>query len=372
MAIRSITDITESVYRYADSELREKAKEYDQTECFPRESFDYLSDLGVLRIPFPRENGGLGGSLKDSLTVIKAVSTVCASTASVLLTQVSFGISPIYMYGTDEQKKRYLPDLLNGQQVGAYAFNELESGSDLSQIDTKAIEQEGFWELSGSKHYISNANEASVYSVVSRMVFKNGEEGYGIFLLHPEMKGFSIGPQEEKMGIRGLPVASLKFEQVRVPVENLLGGIALGEDACYAIKNYNKLFVAAQAIGIAEGVFDQAMTYMQKERQFGNRLIDLPNNQFKMADAYTELGAAKALLDKIEHFDLMESALHSMVKLKATTVAVETAKTALHLTGGYGFMRNNSIERYVRDAELTQIYGGSSDTQRVLLARTWL
>lgn len=372
MAIRSITDISESVCRYTESELREKAKEYDKNDCFPKDSFDYLADLGVLRIPFNRENGGLGGSLKDILTVIKTVSTACASTASVLLTQLSFGISPIYKYGTDEQKSRFLPDLFNGQQLGAYAFNEIESGSDISRIETLAIEKDDHWELSGSKDYISNAGEASIYSVVSRMKFKSGEEGYGIFLIQPEMKGFSIGTQEEKMGINGLPVASLKFEQVRVLMSNLLGGKDLGEEACYALKNYNKLFVAAQAIGIAEGVFDQAMTYMQKERQFGNRLIDLVNNQLKMADTYTELIAAKALLDKIDIFDVKDSTLHSMVKLKATSVAVETAKTALHLTGGYGFMRNNSIERYVRDAELTQIYGGSSDTQRLIMARTWL
>lgn len=372
MAIRSITDISESVRRYVESELIEKAKEYDQNDCFPKDSVDYLSDLGVLRIPFPRENGGLGGSLQDVLAIIEKVSTVCASTASVLLTQLTFGITPIYMYGTDEQKKHYLPDLLNGQKMGAYAFNEIDSGSNISQIETVAIEKDEHWELSGSKHYISNAGEATVYSVVSKMTFKSGKEGYGIFLLNPEMKGFSVGPQEAKMGIRGLPVASLDFDQVTIPRDNLLGAFDLGEDACYVLKNYNKLYVAAQAIGIAEGVFQQALTYMQKERQFGNRLIDLPTNQFKMADTFTELASAKALLERIEYFDVKDSALHSMAKLKATSVAVETAKTALNLTGGYGFMRNNSIERYVRDAELTQIYGGSSDTQRTLLASTWL
>lgn len=372
MPIRSIRDISESVYRYAESELKEKAKEYDQDDRFPRESFDYLADLGVLRIPFEREQGGLGGSLQNILNVIRTVSTACASTASVLLTQITFGIGPVCLYGTEEQKRHYIPDLMNGQLLGSYAFNEVDSGSDLSQIETKAIEEDDCWVLSGRKHYISNAGEASIYSVVSRIAFKNGEEGYGIFLLRPGMEGFSIGPQEEKMGIRGLPVASLSFQNVRVPKDNLLGGKALGKEACYAVKNVNKLYVAAQGIGIAEGVFDIAMTYMQKERQFGNRLIDLPNNQFKMADAYTELVAAKALLDKIDVFKPEEAPLHSMAKLKATSVAVDTAKTALQLTGGYGFMRNNSIERFVRDAELTQIYGGGSDTQRALIARKWL
>lgn len=372
MAIRSITDITESVYRYAESELKEKAKEYDQNDSFPRESFDYLADLGVLRIPFNRGLGGLGGSLQDILTIIKTVSTACASTASVLLTQLTFGITPLYMFGTDNQKKKYLADLLSGQQLGSYAFNEIESGSDISRIETKAIENDDGWELSGNKHYISNAGEASIYSVVSKMEFMSGEEGFGIFLIQPEMKGFSIGPQEEKMGIRGLPVASLSFQNVQIPKENLLGEKALGKDACYAIKNINKLYVAAQGIGIAEGVFDEAMNYMQKERQFGNRLIDLPNNQFKMADAYTEVASAKALLSQIKAFDPKDSALHSMAKLKATTVAVETAQTALQLTGGYGFMRNNNIERYVRDAELTQIYGGGNDTQRALIANDWI
>lgn len=372
MPIRSITDISETVKRYADSELKEKAKEYDLDERFPRESFDYLADLGVLRIPFEREQGGLGGTLQDMLTVIKDISTACASTASVMLTQVTFGIAPIYLFGTEKQKRVYLPEMMNGQQLGSYAFNELDSGSDLTQIETVAVEKDDCWELSGRKHFISNAGEASVYSVVSRMVFKNGDESYGVFLIRPGMKGFSVGPQEEKMGIRGLPVASLSFQDVKVLKADVLGEKAIGESACYDIKNINKLYVAAQGIGIAEGVFERAMAYMQKERQFGNRLIDLPNNQFKMADAYTELASAKALLHQVQAFDPKDSALHSMAKLKATSVAVETAKTALQLTGGYGFMRNNSIERFVRDAELTQIYGGGNDTQRALIASKWL
>lgn len=372
MAIRSITDISESVYRYTASVLSEKAKEYDETDSFPREPFDYFADLGVLRIPFSREQGGLGGSLQDILSVIRTVSTTCSSTASVLLTHLSFGIMPVYLYGTEDQKRRYLPDLLNGSKIGAYAFNELDSGSDLSLIETSAVETDEGWVLNGSKHYISNAGEASVYSVVSRMQYRNGEQEVGILLVHPEMKGLSVGQQEEKMGIRGMPVASLSFDRVVVPDENILGGQAVGESACYVLKALNKLYVAAQAIGIAEGVFEKALSYMQKDRQFGKRLIDLPNNQYRMADAYTEMNAAKSLLDKVEAFDPEEADYYCMVKLKATSVAVDTAKTALQLTGGYGFMRNNSIERFVRDAELTQIYGGSSDTQRAMIARDWL
>lgn len=371
MATRPIDDIIQRVKMYAESEVRGKAKDYDEVEAFPEEQFNHLADLGVLRIPFNKNHGGLEGSLQDILKVIRIVSKECASTASVLLTQVSFGITPIHEYGTDEQKRLYLPALLSGKMLGAFAMNEIHSGSDLTKMETVAIEKENYWELTGTKSYISHAGKAGLYSVVTRTISEDGEEGYGIFLLQPEMNGFSIGPKEEKMGIRGMPVASLEFNHVHVPKEALLGGKSGGEAPCYAIKDYNKLFVAAQGIGIAEGVFERALVYMQQDRRFGQRLIDLPNNQYKMADAYTEICAATALLKQIEQFNPEEDRLHAMVKLKASSTAVETAETAMQLTGGYGYMRDNDIERFVRDSKLTQIYGGGSDTQKTILSHPW-
>lgn len=371
MATRSIEDIIDRVKVYAESEVRQKAKEYDEKEQFPQDTFDYLSDLGVLRIPFNKQYGGLEGTFSDSLKVAQVVSRECTSTGSVLLTQISFGITPIHQYGTEKQKQRYLPALLSGEMLGAFALNELESGSDIHKMETIAVEKEHHWELNGSKTYISHAGKAGIYSVVSRTLSLDGEEGYGIFLIEPGMPGFTVGPQEEKMGIRGMPVASLGFDQVEVPREFVLGGSPGGIEQCRSIKDYNKLFVAAQSIGIAEGVFERALTYMQKDRRFGQRLIDLPNNQHKMADAYTEISAAKALLTQVDEYRTEDVRMYAMIKLKASSVAVETAELAMQLTGGYGYMRDNDIERFVRDAQLTRIYGGGSDTQRCIVSQPW-
>ncbi|SFQ37412.1 butyryl-CoA dehydrogenase [Desemzia incerta] len=372
MATRSIEDIIERVTVYAESEVRGKAKEYDENEQFPQETFDYLADLGVLRIPFNRQYGGLEGTFSDSLKVAQVVSRECTSTGSVLLTQISFGITPIHQYGTEEQKQRYLPALLSGEILGAFAMNELDAGSDFKKMETIAVEKDTHWELNGSKNYISHAGKAGIYSVVSRTLSLDGEEGYGIFLVEAGMAGFTVGPQEEKMGIRGMPVASLGFDQVEIPKNLVLGGSPGGIEQCCAIKDYNKLFVSAQSIGIAEGVFERALTYMQKDRRFGQRLIDLPTNQHKMADAYTEICAAKALLGQVNEYRAEEARTYAMIKLKASSVAVETAELAMQLTGGYGYMRDNDIERFVRDAQLTRIYGGGSDAQRCIVSQPWI
>lgn len=372
MAARSIDDIIERVEAYSKSIVREKAKEYDRLEVFPEETFRHLADLGVLRIPFNRLDGGLEGTVQDILQVIRMVSRECASTASGLLTQLSFGILPIYCFGTDAQKRRCLPSMLAGETLGAFALNEMESGNDLSKMKTVAIEKDDGWELSGTKDFISHAGIADFYSVAARTISTDGTKSFGIFLVRPEMNGVTIGPSEEKMGIRGMPVASLTLENVQLSPDSLLGGEPDGEEPCHTIKDYNKLLVAAQGIGIAEGVFERALEYLQQDRKFGQRLIDLPNNQYQLADAYTEITAASSLLEQVQEFDPAERRLHAMIKLKSSSTAVETAETALQLTGGYGYLSGNDIERFVRDAQLIHIYGGGSDTQKSILSRPWV
>lgn len=372
MVTRPIDGIIHNVQEYSETVVRDQAKEIDKNEVFPEETVYYLADLGVLRIPFYRCNGGLDGTLQDTLEVIQLVSKECASTSSVLLTQISFGITPIHDYGTQEQKNLYLPALLSGELLGAFAMNEIDIGSNLEKIETTAIEKEDGWELTGAKHFISLAGKAGIYSVAARTRLLNGEEDYGVFLVPCDTPGLTIGPQEEKMGIRGLPVAQLNFERVHLSKDAVLGGKPGGKEQVYAIKNYNKVFVAAQAIGLAQGVFERTLAYMQQDRRFGQRLIDLPNNQYKMATAYSEIYAAEAILEKIEVFNPDEICLPALVKLKASNVAVETAEMAMLLTGGYGYMRDNAIERYVRDSKLTQIYGGSSHTQMTLMSKPWL
>lgn len=372
MVTRPIDGVIDNVQKYSESVIRERAQEIDREGKFPEENFYHLADLGVLRIPFRRQNGGLDGNLQDILKVIRLVSQECASTASVLLAQISFGIAPIHDYGTEEQKNLYLADLLSGAQIGAFAMNELHSGSEVEEMETYAVETENGWELNGAKDYISLAGKATVYSVATHITRLNGEKDYGILLVPADIIGVQSTDKKEKMGIRGLPVGNLIFDQVELGKEALLGGQTGGIQQIQAIKDYNKLFVAAQALGIALGVFQETLTYMQQDRRFGQRLIDLSENQNKMAIAYSEIYATKTLIESIVIYSPEDVRLNSLVKLKASNLAVDISEMAIALTGGYGYMGDSSIERYVRDSKLTQIYGGSSQRQMKNLSELWL
>lgn len=372
MGIRSIDRVIDSVRDYSETVIREGAQEIDREGKFPEQNFHHLADLGVLRIPFRRENGGLDGELQDILRVIRLVSQECASTASVLLTQISFGIAPIHDYGTEEQKNRYLVDLYSGAEIAAFAMNELDSGSNIEEMRTIAIETESGWELNGMKDYISLTGKASLFSVAAHITRLNGEKDYGVLLVPADTVGVEWTEKREKMGIRGLPVGDLVFNQVKLEKDALLGGKIGGKQQIQSIKDYNKLFVAAQALGIAFGTFHETLTYMQKDRRFGQRLIDLLENQNKMAVAYSEIYASQALMESILSYNPEDVRLNSLVKLKISNLAVDITEMAIAITGGYGFMGGSSIERYVRDAKLTQIYGGGSQTQIKNLAEPWL
>lgn len=372
MNATTMEQIISQVSDFSKNVIQPVAAEYDKTEAFPEVQLKQLSDMGVLRIPFARLYGGLGGSFKDMLAVIRIVSKDCASTASILLTQSSMGIWPIYNYGTEQQKQLYLPAMLSGESFGAFGLNELGMANDLENMETLAVEKENHWELTGAKAFVSNAGKANIYLIGSKTLAKDGTIGYGIFIVTAKMLGLTIGDREEKMGIRALPVASLKFDQICIPKENLLGSSCNGEEQCQAISDHMRLSIAAQAIGIAEGAFERALNYVSQDRKFGQRLIDLRNTQFKLAEMYTELKAAAALLNEVAKNEQLDSMMVAMVKLKAANTAVEMTEMAIQVTGGYGYMRNNDIERYVRDAKLTTIYGGTLETQKDTIAKKWV
>ena len=372
MTNETMNHLISQVAAFSKTVIRPIASDYDKTEAFPEEQLNQLSDMGVLRMPFDRLHGGLGGSFEDLLEVIRIVSRDCASTASILLTQTSMSLWPIYQYGTERQKQMYLPAMLSGETFGAFGLNELGMDNDLENMETLAVEKETHWELSGAKAFVSNAGKANVYLIGSKTLAKDGTSGYGIFIVTAGMRGLTIGNREEKMGIRALPVASLEFDQICVPKENLLGGSCNGAEQSQAISDHMRLSIAAQAIGIAEGSFERALNYVSQDRKFGQRLIDLRNTQFKLAEMYTELQAAAALLDQVAKNGQLDSIMVAMVKLKAANTAIEMTEMAIQVTGGYGYMRNNDIERYVRDAKLTAIYGGTLETQKDTIAKNWI
>lgn len=372
MTNATMDQLISQVADFSKKVIQPVAAEYDKTEAYPEEQLKQLSDMDVLRMPFDGLYGGLGGSFKDFLDVIRIVSRDCASTASILLTQSSMGIWPIYQYGTEYQKQTYLPSTLSGELLCAYGLNELGMNNDLENMETLAVEREDYWELNGAKTFVSHAGKANIYLVGSKTVTEDGTKGYGNFILDAEMWGLTIGNIEEKMGMRALPVASLEFENIRIPKENVLGGQCNGAEQCQAINDRIRLSIAAQAVGIAEGAFDRALNYVSQDRKFGQRLIDLRNTQFKLAETYTELQATAALLNQIVSSHHTDSTMIAMVKLKAANTAVEVTEMAIQVTGGYGYMRNNDIERYARDAKLTTIYGGSIETQYEIISKNWV
>lgn len=372
MTNATMDQLISQVADFSKKVIQPVAAEYDKTEAYPAEQLKQLSDMDVLRMPFDGLYGGLGGSFKDFLDVIRIVSRDCASTASILLTQSSMGIWPIYQYGTEYQKQMYLPSTLSGESLCAYGLNELGMNNDLENMETLAVEKENYWELNGAKAFVSHAGKANIYLVGSKTIAEDGTKGYGNFILDAEMLGLTIGNVEEKMGMRALPVASLEFENIRIPKENVLGGQCNGAEQSQAINDRIRLSIAAQAVGIAEGAFDRALNYVSQDRKFGQRLIDLRNTQFKLAETYTELQATAALLKQIVSSHHTDSTMIAMVKLKAANTAVEVTEMAIQVTGGYGYMRNNDIERYARDAKLTTIYGGSIETQHEIISKNWV
>ncbi len=363
------TTILTKIQAYAQTNLRSIAAEFDKSENFPTEASEQLIAWDLLRLPISVEKGGLGGAAGDFLEAIRMISQEFAALGSIFLTQNCFGIWPMERFGTSMQKKKYFDQLVNGKLFGAFAFTEPQIGSNFDELSTTATFDSGSWIIQGEKSYISNATKAGIFYIVARIA---ASEDYGIFIVPAETAGVTIGPLEAKMGIRSLPVASLQLTNVSVPDCQLLGGKIAAKTQTESILNHIRLAIAAQAIGISQGAFERGLTYVRKDRKFGQRLIDLPTTQYKLAEISAAIATTQALLRQIMHEDIEDTLSVSMVKLKASDLAIATTETIIQVTGGYGYMRENDIERYVRDAKVTAVYGGSSETQKKIISRQFL
>lgn len=367
--------LLQTVEAFAKSRVREKANELDHTETFPSENVEALAKMGALGIPFPSTFGGQNGSMSDYVDAIRLLAKECGATSSIVLTHTSFGAWPIQQFGTDNQKEKYLRPLLSGQALGALAMSEEFAGSEGVGIQTYAEDMGNHWELNGHKRYVSNAGYADIYIVVATTDQGKGTEGLSMFLLEKGMEGLNVGTFEQKMGLRALPVAELILDKVRVPKENLLGTLNQGFRQMECTQDIIRLSIAAQAVGLGEGALERALAYVGKKRQFGGRLIDLQNTQFKLAEMTAAIAASKALLEqaavkKDHNRSIRQEA--AMAKLVAARTAVDTTETAIQVTGGFGYMRTHEIERYSRDAKLTELYGGTSETQKMIIASPWV
>ena len=364
-----------SLYRdFAENTVKPIAADLDKEERFPEETVAQMGELGMLGIPFPEEYGGTGMDNLSYVQCIEELSKVCASTGVTVSAHTSLCAWPIYHFGTEEQKQKYLVPLASGEKLGAFGLTEPNAGTDAAGQKTTAVDKGDYWLLNGTKIFITNAGPAEIYVVFAMTDKEKGNKGITAFIVEKDMEGFSIGKHEEKMGIRGSATAELVLEDVKVPKENMLGELNKGFKVAMMTLDGGRIGIAAQALGIAEGAIKETVEYVNSRIQFGKRISQFQNTQFELAQMAANTEAAKLLVyqaacakDNGENY----SHLAAMAKLVAAQNASDVTRRCLQLYGGYGYTRDYPIERTMRDAKITEIYEGTSEVQKMVIAN-WL
>jgi len=356
---------------FAESEVKPIAGEVDETEKFPRGTVDKMARYGFLGIPFPKELGGQGCDTLTYAICVEELSRVCATTGVIVSAHTSLGAEPIRKYGTNEQKQKYLAPLARGDKLGAFGLTEPGAGTDASGQQTKAVLDGGHYILNGTKIFITNGGEADTYVIFAMTDKSQGNKGISAFIVEKDFPGFSIGKKELKMGIRGSATTELVFENCMVPAENLLGAVGKGFGIAMGTLDGGRIGIAAQALGIAQGAFDETVGYVKERKQFGRPLSAFQNTQFQLADMKARIEAARLLVYKAavaKDTKDRYSEEAAMAKLFAAETAMAVTTKCVQLYGGYGYTRDYPVERMMRDAKITEIYEGTSEVQRMVIA----
>ena len=363
--------LRDTIREFTESEIAPIAAELDEQEKFPEEMIPMLGEIGVMGIPVEEDFGGVGMGNLENVLAIEEISKACASTGIAVAVHTTLCCLPIQKFGTDEQKEKYLPGLATGEMLGAFALTEPNAGSDASMQSTTAVDNGDHYLLNGSKIFITNGKYADVYIVFAATDKSAGKKGISAFILEKGMEGFTFGSKEQKMGIRASATYELVFDNVKVPKENLLGEEGKGYKIALASLDGGRIGVAAQALGIAQSALDHASAYVKERIQFGNPISFYQNTQFKLAEMKTRVEAARCLvyraackMDEGEKY--AEEA--AMAKLFASEAARDVTSQAVQLFGGYGFTREYPVERLMRDAKITELYGGTSEVQKMVIA----
>ncbi|RDW20520.1 acyl-CoA dehydrogenase [Oceanobacillus chungangensis] len=357
---------------FAKKEVEPTAAERDEEERFDREIFDKMAALGLTGIPWPEEYGGIDADYVSYCIAVEELSKVCASTGVTLSAHLSLASWPIYKYGTEEQKKNFLSRLATGEALGAYALSEPGAGSDVAAMKTTAKADGEHYILNGNKVWITNGGVADIYIVFAKTDEDVKHRGISAFIIEKGTEGFTFGKKEKKLGIRSSPTTELIFENCHVPKENILGAEGEGFKIAMTTLDGGRNGIAAQALGIAQGALDAAVKYAKEREQFGKPIANNQGISFKLADMATEIEAARLLTYKAAW---LESAGHpygkasAMSKLFAGDVAMRTTVEAVQIFGGYGYTKDYPVERYMRDAKITQIYEGTNEIQRLVIGR---
>ena len=365
---------------FAENEVKPLAQEVDETEKFPTGTVEKMAKYGFLGIPVPKELGGQGCDILTYAMCVEELSKVCGTTGVIVSAHTSLCVDPILTFGTPEQKEKYVPDLASGKKLGAFGLTEPMAGTDAQGQQTKAVLDGDEWVLNGSKCFITNGKEADVYIViaVTGKVEKRGRtmKEISAFIVEKGTPGFTFGVKEKKMGIRGSSTYELIFTDCRIPKENLLGKQGKGFNIAMHTLDGGRIGIAAQALGLAEGALETTIAYVKERKQFGRSIAQFQNTQFQLADMATKVKAAqlmvyRAALKKDEYqagAKVSYSVEAAMAKLYAAEVAMEVTTKCVQLHGGYGYIREYDVERMMRDAQITEIYEGTSEVQRMVIS----
>ena len=368
--------LLKQMYReFSETEVKPLAAEVDENERFPVETVEKMVKAGFMGIPFPKKYGGEGGDNLGYAMAVEELSRVCATTGVILSAHVSLGAHPIYQFGTEEQKQKFLVPMAKGEKIGAFGLTEANAGTDASSQQTTAVLDGDHYIINGSKIFITNAGYADTYIIMAMTDKSAGTRGISAFIIEADTEGFTVGPKEKKLGIKGSSTCELIFENCRVPVENRLGKEGFGFKVAMQTLDGGRIGIAAQALGIAQGALDETVNYVKERKQFGRPISAFQNTQFQLADMSSKVEAARLLVYKAAYnkdMGLPYSNEAAMAKLFASEAAMEVTTKAVQLHGGYGYTREYPVERMMRDAKITEIYEGTSEVQRMVIAANLL
>lgn len=361
------------VQDFAREEIAPEVERMEKEDRFPQEIIHKMGELGLMGIPIPEEYGGSGMDFTSYIIAIHEISKVSAAVGVILSVHTSVGTNPILRFGTEEQKKKYIPKLASGKYVGAFALTEPGAGSDAANVKMTAKLKDDHYILNGSKIFITNGTAADTFITFART--GEGKEGISAFIVERDTPGFSIGKVEEKMGLHGTGTVTLSFDNCQVPKEQLLGEEGEGFKIAMANLNVGRIGIGAQSLGVAEAALEHAIHYAKEREQFGKPIAHNQGISFKLADMATKIEAAKLLV--YYAVDLAEKKLPlsqaaSMAKMFASDTAMKTAIEAIQIFGGYGYTEDHPVERFFREAKVTQIYEGTNEIQRIVIAKNLL
>ena len=357
---------------FAEKEIAPRAKEIDETDRFPDDLFRRMGELGILGLPFPEEYGGSGGEYTSMVIALEEIARVSGSMAITLDAQTSLCCEPIYLFGTEEQKQKYLVPLAKGEKIGAFGLTEPQAGSDAGATRTHAVRDGDEWVINGQKNFITNGSIADVVVITAKTDPEKGTRGISSFIVEKGTPGFQPGRDEKKMGLKGSVTSELFFEGCRIPADNLLGKENEGFKQFLVTLDAGRVAISAMAVGLAQGAYERAVAYAQERVQFGQPIVKFQAVQWMIADMATEIEAARLLVQRaawMRERGMRFTKEAAMAKLFATDMSERACRKAIQIHGGYGYMQEYEVERMYRDQRLCAIGEGTNEIQRLVIAR---